>query len=173
MGHLVSSSGIQPLPDKVQATTDSPVPRCIRDVRAYYGLVEYYRRFIQNFATIAEPLTRLTKKYSKFEWSPEADRSFKQLKQSLLDAPILAFPYIDRPRILDTDASDVAYGAVLSQTVDGQKRPIAFYSRILTSAQTNYCATRRELLAAVAALQHFRHYLLNVRVVLRTDYHSL
>ena len=59
LGHLVSSSGIQPLPDKVQAIKDWPVPRCIRDVRAYYGLVGYYRRFIPNFATIAEPLTHL------------------------------------------------------------------------------------------------------------------
>ena len=173
LGHLVTSSGIQPLPEKVQSIKDWPVPRCIRDVRAYYGLVGYYRRYIQNFATIAEPLTRLTKKHTKFEWSPEADRSFKQLKQALLDAPILAFPYPDRPCILDTDSSDVAYGAVISQNVDGQERPIAFYSRVMTPAQMNYCATRRELLAAIAALQHFRHYLLNVQVVLRTDHHSL
>ena len=64
-------------------------------------------------------------------------------------------------------------GAVLSQVIDGVERPIAFYSRIMNAAQRNYCPTRRELLAVVAALQHFRHYLLGTHVTLRTDHHSL
>ena len=71
------------------------------------------------------------------------------------------------------DASDVAVGAVLSQIIDGVERPIAFYSRVMNSAQRNYCPTRRELLAVVAALQHFRHYLLGSHIILRTDHHSL
>jgi len=71
------------------------------------------------------------------------------------------------------DASDVAVGAVLSQVVDGVERPIAFYSRNMNSAQRNYCPTRRELLAVIAALQNFRHYLLGTHVILRTDHHSL
>jgi len=91
----------------------------------------------------------------------------------MLDVPTLAFPYPDRPCILDTDSSDVAYGSVLSQIVHGQERPIAFFSRVMSSSQQNYCATRRELLAVIASLQHFRHYLLNVSVILRTDHHSL
>ena len=74
---------------------------------------------------------------------------------------------------MDTDASDVAVGAVLSQIIDGVERPIAFYSRVMNSAQRNYCPTRRELLAVVAALQHFRHYLLGSHIILRTDHHSL
>ena len=85
----------------------------------------------------------------------------------------MAFPCPDRPCILDTNSSDVAYGSVLSQLVDGQERPIAFFSRVMSPAQQNYCSTRRELLAVIASLQHFRHYLLNVPVILRTDHHSL
>ena len=87
--------------------------------------------------------------------------------------PALAFPCPDRPCILDTDSSDVAYGPVLSQLVAGQERPIAFFSRVMSQTQQNYCLTRRELLAVIASLQHFRHYLLNVPVILRTDHHSL
>ena len=64
LGHLVSAAGVQPLPDKVSAISDWPTPRCIRDVRAFYGLIGYYRRFIEGFATLAEPLTRLTRKGS-------------------------------------------------------------------------------------------------------------
>jgi len=62
LGHLVSAAGVRPLPDKVSAITDWPTPRCLRDVRAFYGLIGYYRRFIEGFATIAEPLTRLMRK---------------------------------------------------------------------------------------------------------------
>ena len=62
---------------------------------------------------------------------------------------------------------------MLSQVIDGVERPVAFFSRIMSQTQRNYCPTRRELLAAVAALQHFRHYLLGNHVTLRTDHHSL
>ena len=173
LGHLVTASGVQPLPDKIQAIKDWSTPRCLRDVRAFYGLIGYYRRFIAGFATVAEPLTRLTRKGTKFVWTEETDAAFQKLKQCMLDVPTLAFPYPDRPCILDTDSSDVAYGSVLSQIVHGQERPIAFFSRVMSSSQQNYCATRRELLAVIASLQHFRHYLLNVSVILRTDHHSL
>jgi len=142
-------------------------------VRAFFGLASYYRRFVRNFASIAEPLTRLTKKNTPFKWTDDADIAFTRLKQALLESTTLAFPVPGLPCILETDASDVAIGAVLSQVVDGVERPIAFYSRIMNFAQRNYCPTRRELLAVIAALQHFRHYLLGTHVTLRTDHHSL
>jgi len=95
------------------------------------------------------------------------------LKTAMLEVPTLAFSCPDRPCILDTDSSDVAYGSALSQLVDGQERRIAFFSRVMLPTQQNYCSTRRELLAVIASLQHFRHYLLNVPVILRTVHHSL
>ena len=125
------------MPDKLQAIRDWPTPHCLRDVRAFVGLASYYRRFVRNFASIAEPLTRLTKKNNTpFKWTDDADRAFRQLKDAL------AFPIPGTPCILDTDASDVAVGAVLSQIIDGVERPIAFYSRVMNSAQRNYCPTR-------------------------------
>ena len=69
LGHMVSADGIDPLPDKLEAIRDWPVPRCLRDVRAFFGLASYYRRFVKGFATIAEPLTRLTRKMARFEWT--------------------------------------------------------------------------------------------------------
>jgi len=85
----------------------------------------------------------------------------------------LAFSVPWLPCILDTDASDVAVGAVLSQVVDGVEIPIAFYSRKMNSSQRNYCPTRRKLLAVVAAFQHIRHYLLGTPVIFRTDHRTL
>jgi len=92
-------------------------------VRAFYGLIGYYRRFIEGFATIAEPLTRLTRKGTKFIWSSEADEAFARLKAAMLEVPTLAFPCPDRPCILDTDSSDVAYGSVLSQLAMNKSAP--------------------------------------------------
>ena len=173
LGHLVSAAGVQPLPDKVSAISDWPTPRCLSDVRAFYGLVGYYRRFVAGFATIAEPLTHLTRKGTKFVWSSEGDETFARLKTAMLEFPTLAFSCTDRPCILDTDSSDVAYGSVSSQLVDGQERLIAFFPRVMSPTQQNYCSTRRQHLAVISTPQHFRHYLLNVPVILRTDHHSL
>ena len=115
---------------------------------------------MKDFAAIAEPLSRLTKKNAPFTWTEETQRSFERLKQALLEADTLAYLYPDLPCILDTDASDVAVGAVLSQMVNGVERPIAFFSKVLGPTQKRYCTTRRELLAVILALQHYRHYLI-------------
>jgi len=173
LGHLVSAAGIEPQPDKVERIQNWPTPHCLTEVRAFMGLASYYRRFVKNCAKIVEPLTRLSQKNTRFVWTEEAQESFETLKEALLDTVILAYPIPGLPCILDTDASDVAVGAVLSQKVEGVERPIAFYSVVLNRTQRNYCATRREMLAVVKSLQHFRHYLLGAKVILRTDHHSL
>jgi len=173
LGHLVSADGINSMPDKLEAIRDWPVPHCLKDVRSFFGLASYDRRFVKKFATIAEPLTRLTRKMARFEWSEEAQLAFETLKKALVEATSLAFPVFQEPCILDTDASDVAVGAVLSQRLDGIERPIAFLSRVMNVTQRNYCTTRRKLLAVICALQHFRHYFLGNKIVLRTDHHSL
>jgi len=90
LGHLVTQNGVAPMPDKLEAIRNWPTPHCLLDVRAFFGLVTYYRRFVKNFATIAEPLTRLTKRNTPFHWSPEADQAFQRLKESLLNAITLS-----------------------------------------------------------------------------------
>jgi len=173
LGHLISEHGVDPQPDKIKAIQEWPRPRCVKEVCAFYDLASYYRKFVKGFATIAEPLTKLTKKNVRFEWSDEAQTAFDTLKQALQDATSLAYPHPNIPCIVDSEASDVAIGAVLSQVIDGVERPIVFFSKVMNATQRNYCLTRRELLAVIAALQHFRHYLLGNKVVLRTDHHSL
>jgi len=115
LGHLVSAVGIEPQPDKVERIQNWPIPHCLTEVRAFIGLASYYRRFAKNFARIVEPLTRLSQKNARFVWTEEAQGSFETLKGALLDTVTLAYPIPGLPCILDTDASDVAVGAVLSQ----------------------------------------------------------
>ena len=83
LGHLVSEHGIDPMPDKLQAIKDWPTPKCLRDVRAFYGLASYYRRFVKSFATKSEALTRLMRKNATFCWTSEAQQAFENLKEAL------------------------------------------------------------------------------------------
>lgn len=110
LGHMVSADGILPLQDKLDAIRDWATPRCLKEVRVFYGLASYYRRFVRDFASVAEPLTALTRKGHKFVWTDAAQQAFDGLKAALMKVTTLAYPYPDIPCIVDTDASDVAVG---------------------------------------------------------------
>lgn len=117
---------------------------------------------------------RLTERNCPFKWTQECQCSFEVLKAKLTTAPVLAYPDYSKPFLLDTDASDVGIGAVLSQKDDeGQERVVAFASRSLSKTERKYCVTRRELLAVVVFTQHFHPYLLGREFTLRTDHGSL
>jgi transposase InsO family protein len=117
---------------------------------------------------------RLTKKNIKYEWGWTEQRAFEILKAVLCDAPLLAHPKADLPFILDTDASAMGIGGVLSQVhPDGVERVIAYGSVTLSRTERNYCTTKRELLAVVVMVKKFRHYLWGRKFRLRTDHASL
>ena len=142
------------------------------EIKRFLGLCSYYRRFVKDFATVAKPLTRLTEKNVPFTWSEAEQNSFDTLKD-LTSTPVMAYPDSSATFILDTDASNVGIGAVLSQIIEGEERVIAYGSRILTKAERQYCITRRELLAVVHFSRYFRHYLTGRKFILRTDHASL
>ena len=121
LGHEVSEQGIATDPEKAKTVRDWPQPKSATEVRQFVGLASYYRKIIPNFATICKPLHKLTKKTSKFVWNDQTQNAFDTLKQSLTTAPILSYPMLqDQPFLLDTDASNVGVGAVLSQVQDGE-----------------------------------------------------
>uniref|UniRef100_A0A3P9JWP4 ribonuclease H n=1 Tax=Oryzias latipes TaxID=8090 RepID=A0A3P9JWP4_ORYLA len=165
LGHVISESGVATDPAKVAAVRDW--------LRSFLGLASYYRRFVKDFATIANPLHRLTDKGKRFEWSEGCAAAFQRLKSALADAPVLAYPDPGQPFTLDTDASNVGVGAVLSQQDETGERVVAYYSCSLSRPERNYCVTRRELLAIILAVRHFRPYLLGTKFRLRTDHASL
>lgn len=173
LGHIISKDGISTDPEKVRAVAEWPVPATVTELRSFLGLCSYYRRFIQNFAAVAKPLHRLTEKGRKFLWNKEAQEAFEVLRNKLITGPILALPDITKPFVLDTDASNEAIGAVLSQNIDGTERVIAYASRTLTKSEKKSCVTRKELLAVVLFVKHYRHYLYGKRFLLRTDHGSL
>ena len=174
LGHTFSSAGVAPNHQKTEAVSDWPTPASPTKVRQFLGFVSYYRRFIQNFSEIAKPLHALTHKHASFGWSPETQASFDKLKSCLLSAPVLGYPDPSREFILDTDARDVAIGAVLSQLDEqGRETVIAYGSATLSKSQRNYTATNRECYAVVHFCESFRHYLLGSKFTLRTDHAAL
>ena len=174
LGHIVSAEGIKCDPEKIETVKDWPIPKSVTQVRSFLGLASYYRKFIDNFAEIAHPLTSLTRKRAKFCWSTACQQSFETLKECLISAPVLAYPLRDAGEfVLDTDASNHGMGAVLSQVQNGQEKVIAYASRTLNGSQRNYCTTKKELLAVVTFVQHFRHYLYGRHFIIRTDHASL
>ena len=174
LGHLVDAKGVHTDPEKIEKIQNWPTPTSVTEVRTFVGLTSYYRRFIKNYAEIASPLHNLTKKDIEFNWSEDCDQAMTKLKQELIASTVLAFPNKDGGEfILDTDASNTAIGAVLSQIQEGKERVIAYGSRCLNSPEKNYCVTRRELLAVVYFIDYYRHYLVGRKFKVRTDHGSL
>jgi len=173
LGHVVSEKGIETDPAKIRAVIEWPIPRSVREVRAFIGLAGYYRRFVENFATIAAPLHALMGKGKTFKWDDAVQQAFERLKEALTSPPILTMPTDSGDYIFDTDASDTAIGAVISVRQDGNERVIAYASRRLDRREINYCATRKELLAVVHFMRYFRQYLLGRQFRVRTDHAAL
>ena len=141
-GHIISHDGVATDPEKTAKVAEWPTPNCRRKVQQFLGFVNYDRRFIKNFAELARPLHRLTKRNSCFIWSEACQEAFNELRLCLCSAPVLAYLDFSRPFLLDTDASDVGIGGVLSQ-VDGEGREhiIAYGSWLLTKSERQYCVT--------------------------------
>ena len=172
-GHVVGRDGLQCDPRKIADVKGWPVPDCLKSVRQFLGFVGYYRRFIPNFADLAEPLLALTGKDVLFVWRPACEVSFTGLRDAMVRAPILAFPTESGDYVLDTDASNFGLGGVLSQIQNGVECVIAYCSRALRPSQRKYCTTKREMLAVVSMCIQFRSYLRGARFTLRTDHKSL
>jgi transposase InsO family protein len=173
LGHVVSDQGVATDPAKVKDVANWPIPQNATEVRSFLGLASYYRKFVPNFAHIAAPLHSLTGKNAQFRWSAECEEAMKVLQEKLMSAPILAMPRDDGMYTLDTDASDFAIGAILSQQQDGEEKVIAYVSRKLSGPELNYCVTRKELLAVVHFTKQFRQYLLGRKFSIRTDHAAL
>ena len=171
LGHVVSREGLRTNPKLTEAVVDFPRPQSVRDVRRFLGLASYYRKFILHFAKITRPLHKLTCKDTRFDWSPECQIAFQELKQRLSSAPVLAYPNFDAQFVLETEASIKGLGAVLSQAQEGGNlHPVGYASRALSPSEVHYGITDLETLAVVWAISHFSHYLYGNRVVVYTDH---
>jgi transposase InsO family protein len=177
LGHVISGKGVAVQAHKVKAVQEWPVLTKKREVRQFLGLVNYYRKFIPNFSEIARPLTDLTHDHQPWLWGEKEQTAFDTLKQRLSTADVLAHPDSTRQWIIHTDASEFAIAGVLSQQqADETVRPVAYFSRKMSGAETKYDSIHeKELLALVKAVEHWRCYLEGSAspVLLYTDHKGL
>src|SRR5699024_7518351 len=115
LGHIITPDGVSPNPQKVDAVQRYPIPKTKTEIKSFLGLLGYYRKFIKDFAKVTKPLTLCLKKDSKVVYSSDFISAFNRCKDLLVNSPILQYPDFSKPFILTTDASDYAFGAVLSQ----------------------------------------------------------
>ena len=175
LGHVIGGGEVRPDPEKLSAVRDYPTPISKKQVRAFLGLAGYYRRFVPHFSTIAEPLTELTKSRNpdRVKWTDDCEVAFCKLKEILVAPPVLKVVEPDKPYVLQTDASELGLGAVLSQVKDGEEHPVAFASRKLLPREKNYSVIEKECLAIVWSLQVFYVYLFGQKFTIETDHQPL
>ena len=161
LGMIIRHNEVIMDPVKLAGIADWPIPRNVKEVRSFLRFDNFYRKFINGYSKLAEPMTRLTKGDQKWEWTSAQQQAFDALKNEFKKEPVLMLPNTRKPFKLATDASNVATGAVLSQKdVNGNWRPCGFTSESLKAAQRNYQIYNRELLAVIRGLQAWRHLLL-------------
>jgi hypothetical protein len=145
LGYIISRNGIKMSQEKIEAVLNWKYPSSLVEVQSFLGFANFYRRFMRDYSLVAHPLTEHTKgEVKNWKWTAEAKQAFDELKSRFTTAPILAHFNPQKQVIIETNASDFALGAVLSQR-DDEKRlhPVAFHSRKFTPTEINYESTTR------------------------------
>ena len=161
LGFVISPGVVQMDPGKVEAVTGWAVPSSRRELQRFLGFANFYRKFVDNYSSVAALLTALTSTKVRFLWNKDAESAFSTLKTMFTTAPVLAIPNPSSQFIVEVDASGTGVGAVLSQRLakDNRVHPCAYFSRRLSPSEQNYGIGDRELLAIRLALEEWRHWL--------------
>ncbi|KAK7102592.1 hypothetical protein V1264_020788 [Littorina saxatilis] len=173
MGHKLTSKGINPAIAKVEAVRNAREPETVSEVRSFLGLVNFCARFIPNFATLTEPLRKLTRKNQPFVFGPEQQAAFESLKDALASAHTLGYYDPKAKTQVITDASPFGVAGILVQKQTGGPRVISYASRCLTDVERRYSQTEKEALAIVWACEKFHPYIYGLSFDLLTDHKPL
>ena len=160
LGMVIGPDGIRMEEVKVKGVLEWPIPKCVKDVQKFLGLVNYYRWFIEGFASVARPLHDMVKKDKKWNWTERQEKVFRELKERFTKEPVLAALDINKKMRMKVDVSDYAMGGVLSmECEDGLWRLVAFLSKSLNETERNYEIHDKEILAIIRGLEAWRHLL--------------
>jgi hypothetical protein len=179
LGHIVSKSGLFLDPRKLSVIKDWPKPTNGKEVQSFLGTVGFIRQYIRHYADLSAPLEAVKNIKGTIQWTERMERHFEQLKSAVAHPPFLCFPDFSRPFYIGTDASQLGVGGVLYQPKDGEEdiRPeniVAIVSKVLSGAQLNYSAFKRELMALVFCLRQFHQYIWGrTDTVIYTDHKPL
>ena len=160
------------------AFKNMPVPKCVKEIKQFLGLTGYYRKFVPRFADISRALTRLTRKETTFNWTPECQKSFELLKSYLCGDPILKYADTSKPYTLYTDASKYGWAGVLTQShtmdIDSKSvttdHPVAFVGGLFRGSQLDWAAQTKKAFAIYMSVKKLSFYLNQVEIILRRDH---
>merc|ERR1712024_325162 len=174
LGHRVTTSGIKPLPGRVAAVREYPVPKDRSALQRFLGMINFYHRFMPRVAGKLAPLHAASAgKGQAITWSPECQTAFETAKTALAEATLLHHPHTNAPTSITVDDSDSDIGGTLEQRHGQIWKPIAFFSRKLSPAEAKYSAFDRELLGLYSAIGHFRQFLEGRPFTAYTDHKPL
>ena len=174
LGHRIDKEGLHPTEAKTKAILQAPAPKNVTELRAFLGLLNYYGKFLPNLSTILAPLHKLLKNHTKWIWRAEQAKAFQEAKDLLRSPRVLVHYDSLRPLVLSCDASLYGLGAVLSHIMeDNTERPVAFASRTLSKAETNYAHLEKEALSIIFGIHKFHNYLYGRKFIIHSDHKPL
>ena len=169
IGHLITSKGFKPHPEKVPAILDMPKPTNVSGVRRIIGFVTYLSKFLPKVSDICETLRKLTLKDSEFCWLDNHDNALDEIKRLVTAKPVLKYYDPKLQLVLQSDASESGIGATIMQ----ENQPIAYASRALTDTETRYAQIEKELLSVIFGLERFHQYTYGRSFQVRSDHKPL
>lgn len=173
LGHKCTSEGILPDNSKINSIKNYPRPHDKDPVKRFVAFANYYRKFINNFAEMAQPLSKLTSKKSEFIWNKEHQNAFEMLKNKLMNPQILQYPDFTKEFIIKVDASSLGCAGVLLQENKGIDMPVAYFSRTFQKGEQNKAIIEKELLAIHHSILAFRPYVYGKKFTVYTDHKPL
>ena len=173
IGDMIGQDGVKPDPKKVTAINNMARPACKSDVQRFLGMVNYQGKFIANLSGRSAPLRILLDKKTEWMWEDEQEKAWCELKNALMDQPVLRFYDSTKPTKISADASKNGLGAVLLQQHDQTWHPVAYASRAMLEAETRYAQIEKELLAITYGCERFHQYIYGQVVEVETDHKPL
>jgi hypothetical protein len=169
VGHLLTSEGVKPDPEKVRAVENMKAPTDKKSLMTFLGFIQYLSKFLPNLSSKSDKLRVLLKKDIVFYWDHEQESCFNELKKMVTNAPVLKYYDPDVPITLSVDSSSKGLGAAITQ----QGKPVAYASQALTETQQRYSQIEKETLAIVFGVKKFRQYLYGQKFIVESDHKPL
>ena len=170
IGHILTREGLKPDPHKVEAIVGMPDPTDVQSLRRFLGMVNYLAKFLPRLSEETEVLRKLTEKDAEWCWLQSHTDAVAHVKEMIVSAPVLAYYDVNKPVVIQCDASQSGLGAALLQ----EERPVAYSSRVMTQTEQNYAQIEKELLAIVYACEKFDQYIFGrSNVIVQSDHKPL
>lgn len=168
-GHVLTSEGVKPDPEKISAITKMSKPTNVKETQTFLGMITYLAKYLPHLSSVATPLRDICKTENTFEWKKEHSDCFQKLKELVLRAPVLRYFNFNEPITVQCDASSTGLGSVLLR--DG--KTVAFASRTLTPTEVNYAQIEKEMLAILFSCMRFEQYIIGGKITVQSDHKPL